>query len=80
MNNHTDLKKMAMAAKTATLEMAKASLEQKNGALEALIGNLRKQQEAILQSTRCIPCKSKWTSRSLIREAFFRKSIGRNDP
>jgi glutamate-5-semialdehyde dehydrogenase len=52
MNNHTDLKKMAMAAKTATLEMAKASLEQKNGALEALIGNLRKQQEAILQANR----------------------------
>jgi glutamate-5-semialdehyde dehydrogenase len=52
MNNHTDLKKMAIAAKAATFEMVRASLEQKNGALEALIENLRKQQEAILQANR----------------------------
>jgi len=52
MNDHVDLKKMAIAAKAATFEMAKASLEQKNGALRALIGNLKKQQEAILQANR----------------------------
>ena len=52
MNNHTDLKKMAIAAKTATFEMAKASLEQRNEALEALIENLKKQQEVILQANR----------------------------
>src|ERR1700722_3452975 len=52
MNDHINLKKMAIAAKAATFEMAKASLEQKNGALEALIGNLKKQKEAILQANR----------------------------
>jgi len=49
---HADLKKMAIAAKGATVEMAKASLEQKNAALEALVENLKKQQEAILQANR----------------------------
>ena len=42
---HADLKKMAIAAKGATVEMAKASLEQKNAALEALVENLKKQQD-----------------------------------
>lgn len=47
-----DTKKMAMASKAATFAMAKASLEQKNGALEALIENLNKQQDTILQANR----------------------------
>lgn len=52
MNTHTDLKNMAMAAKAATLAMAKASLEQKNGALKSLITNLQKEREAILGANR----------------------------
>ncbi|MGC2595349.1 MAG: glutamate-5-semialdehyde dehydrogenase [Rhabdochlamydiaceae bacterium] len=52
MNTQTDLKKMAIAAKTATFEMLKASLERKNGALKALIENLKKYQKNILQANR----------------------------
>ncbi len=49
---NTDIKQMAIAAKKASLSMAKASLQQKNGALEALIENLQKHREAILQANR----------------------------
>ncbi len=52
MTTHTNLKKMAIAAKRATLEMARATLENKNGALKVLIENLKKHQEAILQANR----------------------------
>jgi glutamate-5-semialdehyde dehydrogenase len=52
MNPHTDLKQMAIAAKGAAVEMSKASLEQKNGALRALIRNLKDHEEAILQANR----------------------------
>ena len=52
MNIQTDLKKMAIVAKTATIAMLKASLEKKNGALEALIENLKKNHESILQANR----------------------------
>src|SRR3989304_3414650 len=52
MNAHTDLKKMAIGAKAASYAMAKASSEQKNKALEALIENWKKQQEAILKANR----------------------------
>lgn len=49
---NTPLNKMAQAAKAATFGMAKASLEQKNRALEALIQNLHKHRETILQANR----------------------------
>ena len=52
MNEETNLKKMAVAAKAATFKMAKASLQQKNAALEVLMGNLEKHREAILQANR----------------------------
>ena len=48
----TGLKKMAIASKSATSEMAKSSLEQRNVALEAIFGNLKKQQGAILHANR----------------------------
>jgi glutamate-5-semialdehyde dehydrogenase len=48
----SELKKMAIAAKTASFEMAKSSLEQRNGALKALIENLQKHREAILEANR----------------------------
>ncbi len=50
MNAQVDLNKMAIAAKKANFEMAKAPLEQKNGALEVLIENLKKYRESILQA------------------------------
>lgn len=50
MNTHADLKKMAIAAKTATFEMAKASLKHKNEALEVLMENLKKNRDSILQA------------------------------
>ncbi len=50
MNDHTHVKKMAITAKTTAFDMSKASLGQRNGALEALIGNLKKQEEAIMQA------------------------------
>ena len=46
----SSLKKMAIAAKTATFVMAQASLEQKNGALAKLIEHLKKYQKAILHA------------------------------
>ncbi len=46
---NTDLKQMAIAAKAAAVEMSKASLKQKNGALKALIENLKNHEDAILQ-------------------------------
>ena len=52
MTNTLDLKKMGIAAKAARYAMAGASLEQKNAALEALIENLGKNQEAILMANR----------------------------
>lgn len=51
MNTHTDLKHMAIAAKAAAIEMSQASLEQKNGVLRALIGNLKNHEKAILQAS-----------------------------
>lgn len=45
-----DLKNKARAAKTASFEMAKASLTQKNGALEALAVNLKKCEGSILEA------------------------------
>lgn len=50
MNTNIDVKKMAIDAKSATFAMAKSSFEQRNGALKALIKNLRKDQEMILQA------------------------------
>ncbi len=50
MNSETDLKEMAIAAKDAAAEMAEASLEQKNGALRALIRDLKGREEAVLQA------------------------------
>lgn len=52
MNSHTNVKKMAAAAKTASFEMAKASLTQKNEALETLISHLKNDQEIILEANR----------------------------
>ncbi len=46
------IKNMAIAAKTASARMAKASQKQKNDALEALIENLKKHKELILQANR----------------------------
>lgn len=50
MNTHTNVKQMAIEAKKATIEMAQASLKQKNGALEELIANLKKYRETILEA------------------------------
>lgn len=52
MNTYTYVKKIAEAAKKTTRDMAKASLEQKNAALKALIENLKKGCEAILKANR----------------------------
>ncbi len=52
MNKQINIKKMATTAKTATLSMAKASSQQKNEALEAIIKNSKETQEAILQANR----------------------------
>jgi glutamate-5-semialdehyde dehydrogenase len=52
MKTPSTLKQMAIAAKAASREMARASLEQKNGALEALIANIREHREAILDGNR----------------------------
>ncbi len=50
MNLTTDVKQMAIGAKAATFSLAKASSEQKNGALEALSQHLKEQREAILEA------------------------------
>ncbi len=50
MNDHTIT--LAIAAKTASLEMAKASLEQKNRALKALIEHLKEDRVTILRANR----------------------------
>lgn len=52
MNKNIDVKKMAVEAKASTFVMAKSSIEQRNGALEALIDNLHKNQQLILQANR----------------------------
>jgi len=50
MNIHTNVKKMAIEAKRATFAIAKSSLKQRNGALQALIENLHNDQEMIFQA------------------------------
>lgn len=52
MTIHTNVKKMAIDAKGATMAMAKSSSKQRNGVLKALIENLHKDQEMIFQANR----------------------------
>ncbi|MBI5274324.1 MAG: glutamate-5-semialdehyde dehydrogenase [Chlamydiales bacterium] len=47
-----NIKKMAIAAKAATVEMARASLLQRNRALSILIENLKRDKDIILQANR----------------------------
>jgi len=50
MTIHIPVKKMALTAKATTFAMAKASLQQKNKALEAIIANLKQYRETILKA------------------------------
>lgn len=52
MTIYTNVKKMAIDAKGATIAMSKSSSKQRNGALKALIENLHKEQEMIVQANR----------------------------
>ncbi len=65
MNETTTLKKMGQVAKALTVPMATASLEQKNNALEHLVGNLKKQHENILQAN--------------LKDITLAKAVGLND-
>src|SRR5690349_3466232 len=51
-NMQQDIKQMAIAAKRAAAKMALATTDQKNRALQALIENIRQEQDAILKANR----------------------------
>lgn len=50
MNVHANLKQMAQTAKKLTFQMAAASFKQKNDVLEAMMENLKKNQQSILEA------------------------------
>ena len=52
MKARTIAKNLAVKSKAAAVDMAKASLKQKNGFLQALVFNLQKDREGILQANR----------------------------